>query len=86
MRGGPEAPLPPGSGGWVGSDDPCVARGPPASVALVVRLLVILLIIWIVLAVLGISLKGFFWLFWVGVILFVVTLIAWLVRYLNARV
>jgi hypothetical protein len=52
----------------------------------VVRLLVVLVIIWLVLALLGVVVKGFFWLFWIGVILLIVTLIAWLVRYLSARV
>lgn len=51
-----------------------------------VRLLVTLLIIWLVLALLGVVVKGFFWLFWIAAILFIVTLIVWLVRYLSARV
>lgn len=46
-----------------------------------VGLLITLLVIWAILAVLGIAIKGLFWLFVVGLILFVGTGIAgWLRR------
>jgi hypothetical protein len=46
-----------------------------------VGLLVTLLIIWAILAVLGLALKGLFWLFIVGLILFVATgVIGWVRR------
>jgi hypothetical protein len=38
-----------------------------------VGLIVTLLVIWLILAVLGLVLKGLFWLFVIGVILFVLT-------------
>ncbi len=44
-------------------------------------LIVILLLIWVVLAVLGIVVKGLFWLFIIGLILFLATgLFGWLRR------
>jgi hypothetical protein len=44
-------------------------------------LIVALLVIWLVLAVLGVVIKGLFWLFIVGLILFVATgVVGWLRR------
>jgi hypothetical protein len=44
-------------------------------------LIVALLVIWLVLAVLGVVIKGLFWLFIVGLILFIATgVLGWLRR------
>jgi hypothetical protein len=43
-------------------------------------LLITLLVIWLILAVLGLVLKGLFWLFVIGAILFVVTGVMGFVR------
>lgn len=43
-------------------------------------LIIALLVIWLILAVLGLALKGLFWLFVIGAILFVVTGIMGFVR------
>jgi hypothetical protein len=46
-----------------------------------IGLIVTLLIIWAVLAVLGLAIKGLFWLFVIGLILFVATgIIGWVRR------
>lgn len=46
-----------------------------------VALIVALLIIWLIVAVLGLVIKGLFWLFVIGAVLFVVTAIfGWLRR------
>jgi len=46
---------------------------------LVARLLIILLIVWIVLALLGVAVKGLVWLFWIAVVLFIATLIGYFI-------
>ncbi len=46
-----------------------------------IGLIVALLVIWVILAVLGLVLKGLFWLFVIGVILFLATVVfGWLRR------
>ena len=45
-----------------------------------IALIVIALIVWAVLAVLGFAIKGLLWLAIIGLILFVVTIIIWIVR------
>lgn len=46
-----------------------------------IGLIVILLIVWAVLAVLGLAVKGLFWLFVIGLILFVATgIVGWVRR------
>jgi hypothetical protein len=47
--------------------------GRPRASSAMVGILVALLVIWLVLAVLGLVLKGLFWLFIIGLILFVAT-------------
>jgi hypothetical protein len=56
-----------------------------ASVGPVAGILITLLVVWIVLALLGIVIKGIFWLFGIAVILFIVTLIGYLLRYIRNR-
>lgn len=47
----------------------------------VIALIVTLLVIWLILAVLGLVLKGLFWLFVIGVVLFLGTVVfGWLRR------
>lgn len=48
-------------------------------------LLVTLLVVWLVLAVVGVVVEGTLWLFWIGVVLFLATLGVPLVRHLRAR-
>ncbi len=50
-----------------------------------IRLVVILLVIWVVLAILGFVIKGLFWLAVIGIILFVVTAIVGYLRRGGSR-
>ena len=43
-------------------------------------LIVVLLVVWLVLAVLGLALKGLFWLFIIGLVLFIATGIVGFIR------
>ncbi|MGC9669642.1 hypothetical protein ACNTMW_24215 [Planosporangium sp. 12N6] len=45
-----------------------------------VGLIIALLVIWLILAVLGLALKGLFWLFVIGAILFVATAVLGFIR------
>ena len=46
-----------------------------------VALIVLLLVVWLVLAIVGLVVKGLFWLFVIGAILFIVTaIIGWIRR------
>lgn len=49
------------------------AGAPRGAFTYMLGLILTLLVIWLILAVLGIAIKGLFWLFIVGLILFVVT-------------
>ena len=43
-------------------------------------LIVVLLVVWLILAVLGLALKGLFWLFIIGLVLFIATGIVGFIR------
>ena len=49
------------------------------------RLIVVLLVVWLVLAVLGLIIKGLFWLAVLGLILFAVTAVAGFLRRGGSR-
>lgn len=59
------------------------AQRAPGYAAPMIALIVLLLLVWLVLAVVGLVVKGLFWLFVIGAILFVVTAI---VGYIRRRV
>ncbi|MCH4250006.1 MAG: hypothetical protein LKF88_03925 [Microbacteriaceae bacterium] len=49
-------------------------------------LLIVLLVAWIVVAILGLTLKGLIWLFWIGLILFAITaILGWIKRAGSGR-
>jgi hypothetical protein len=51
----------------------------------VVAFLVLLLVIWAILAVVGLALKGLLWLFFIGLVLFLVTgIVGWVNRRTGA--
>lgn len=65
---------------------PELPRADPGYLQLVIILLVLLLVVWAVLAVIGLAFKGLIWLFVIGLILFIGTgIIGWLGRRSSSR-